>query len=59
MFGFLKDMFQFFNTDGTPMLGDSGIDIEGKVFGQTNESLFSNDNHFDSSNSGGGFGSDF
>lgn len=59
MFDFLKDLFQFFNTDGTPMLGNSGIDISGKVFGQTNDDLFSNDNHFDNSGSVGSFGSDF
>lgn len=53
-------VFGFFNTDGTPIMPNSGTDMEGKLFGQSNNdnsSMFGdgwgNDSH------GGGFGIDF
>lgn len=68
--GWLQNLVNWFNTDGTPMIGNSGIDVEGKGFGEVrHETHFeSHDNDFGSSfggfdsfggGSGGGFGSDF
>lgn len=52
MWNLLEYVFGFFNTDGTPMMSNSPTDIEGKLFGQSNDdnsSIFS----------GAGFESDF
>lgn len=68
--GWLQNLVNWFNTDGTPMLGNSGIDVEGKGFGEVRHETHFENHHNDFSigfggcdsfggGSGGGFGSDF
>lgn len=62
--GWLQNFINWINTDGTPMIGNSVIDVEGKAFGESreethfnNESIFSNDFSSFNDSFSSGFGS--
>ena len=60
MWNMFEYIFGFFNTDGTSMMPNSGMDVEGKAFGQSNDdnsSMFATD--WGNDTHGGGIGSDF